>query len=312
MSLLLLFSNGVLGWTRVPANSTSWNNDDYDLNNTWGEWESTTWDDFLLYGQSWNYMGGYTFINAVPGPNRLMPVGDSITFGTTDPNLFGYRDHLQDFLGIGTYDIVGYTKRPASNATYDVEVSATGGFRTLDVLGRISLDLFNFMPKPNGPSSKLLLFIGTNDSAGSTPGFPPPPVLPAVAAARVASIINRIKSYDSSISIYVALIIPHRGAGSVKNNPNFIAYNSALSATLTTIMATNSNVHMVNMYTAYTEDTFGLLSGSYLTKGYAAGDDTHPSELGYTVIATAWAAAITTAEPNITVATSGNTVWVNV
>lgn len=224
---------------------------------------------------------------------RIYPVGDSITVGLADtPLLFGYRDHLQQLLGRGIYDFVGRFTDPDTNTMFDVDHGAVSGTRTANILARIQNDLNTFMPTPNSSDSKVLLFIGTNDSASSTGDNLPPPVTPTQATANVVSIINIITAHDSNINIYVALITPHKEAGSVKNNTNFINYNNVLGPAILAINATNPKVHLVDMYSAYVNDTFGILGGLYKTNGYASGDDTHPSDKGHQTIARQWYSCI--------------------
>ena len=221
-------------------------------------------------------------------PNRIYAVGDSITVGLGEVTYFSYRDHLQQtYLGLGTYDFVGEHTDPDSDAVYDVEHGAVSGTRTANVLARIQADLEKFMPKPNGSNSKVLLHIGTNDSAGSTAGVPPPPVAPEVAAANVVDIVETIVAYDSNIKIYVALIIPHRNTGSVKNNANFINFNNALGPLILTLHSSNANINLVDMYAAMNNDTFGFCSG-VIANCYATGDDTHPDDDGYKTMAAQW------------------------
>jgi lysophospholipase L1-like esterase len=234
---------------------------------------------------------------------RIMCVGDSITVGYDDsPVLFGYRDHLQDYLGVNKYEFVGPYTSPSSDSFYDVDSWSAGGVRTAYILtegttvsgGPVSIGISNaltrYMPKNNKTNSKLLLLIGTNDSASSTGNNLPPPVDPSVAAANVVSIVNLILAYDSTIDIYVGLIVPHREFGSVKNNTNFINYNNILGPAILAINAVNPKVHLVDHYSAFTNDTFSLLSGNYRNTAYA--NDTHPNDLGYTVIAKQWASCI--------------------
>lgn len=229
----------------------------------------------------------------VGNSKRVYAVGDSITLGLADtPLLFGYRDHLQELLGRGTYDFVGRFTDPDTNTIFDVEHGGVSGTRTANVLARIQSDLNAFMPKPNSSDSKVLLFIGTNDSAGSTAGVPPPPVTPEAATANVVSIVNIITAYDSNINVYVATVTPHKGTGSVDNRPNMINFNAALEPAILAINATNPKVHLVDMYSAYVNDTFGVLGGDYIANGYASGDATHPSDKGHQTIALQWYSCI--------------------
>lgn len=227
---------------------------------------------------------------SVPANPVIYPLGDSITLGTGDTPNFGYRDHLQNYLGIGNYNFVGGYSDPDGNATYDIEHGGVGGTRTANVLARTSRDLIAYLPKPNNPDTKILLLIGTNDSASGVGDNLPPPVTPSAATSNVVSIVNAIVSYDANINIYVGTIVPHREFGSVKNNTNFINFNNELTPAILSINSSNPKVHLVDLYSAFVDDTFGLLSGNYRSTAYT--DDTHPNNLGYTVIARQWDSCI--------------------
>lgn len=208
-------------------------------------------------------------------PLKIMPLGDSITRGSTDtPDIFGYRDHLQDSLGIGAYNFVGPFKDPTTNATYDVDHDGEGGDDTNNIISRLSSNLSTYLPLPNNPSSKILLMIGTNDIKD---GFSE-----ATTVNNVETIINTIVAYDPTIKIYVATIIPSTNA---TWNANFTSYNTALVTRLTSMMISNSNLHRVDMNAKFRTCNGGLYTTCY-------NDSLHPKDIGYQSIAAGWYSCI--------------------
>ena len=200
---------------------------------------------------------------------KIMPVGDSITLGFGDPNLFGYRDHLLSLLGLGAYALVGTYQSPVSDPVFDVDHEGVGANRTDQVKARIAAALSVQMPKPNPPGSRILLHIGTNDMKQL--------ISVSTAVGNVTNTINIINNYDPSIAIHVALIIPSQTASvdSVITN-----YNSALAAQLAAMQASKSNLYTVDMNAAFKQDP--NWSADYFV------DNFHPNDVGYQVMAEEW------------------------
>lgn len=206
---------------------------------------------------------------------RLMPFGDSITFGsgsTPTPLKFGWRDDLQDFIGVGTYDFVGPFTDPDTSAIYDVDHNGRGGDDTRDLIARLATALSTYFPLPNPTGSRILLMIGTNDIKDGEIGQ-------TGTIDNVETIINTINTWDSSIAIYVGTIIPSTNS---TFNTNFTAYNSALVTRLITLMASKANLHRVDM-----NAKFRTCNGGFYTACFF--DSLHPNNLGYASLGDAWA-----------------------
>lgn len=232
----------------------------------------------LLAGLTLNgvTVNGLSVSTTAPLPEKLMPLGDSITRGSLDtPVIFGYRDHLQVLLGVGEYDFVGPYTDPDSDATYDVDHNGVGGDDTLNILARIESNLDTYMPTPNNTNNAVLLMIGTNDIKD---GF-----VEATTVDNVEEIIDIIVAHDPTIKIYVATIIPSTNS---TWNTNFTSYNSALVTRLTTLMGSNPNLHRVDMNAAFRTCN----SGTYTA---CLADSLHPNDAGYQVIANTWYSCMT-------------------
>ena len=204
---------------------------------------------------------------------RLMCVGDSITAGVGDANLFGYRDHLLSRLGIGSVEFVGTYQSPISDPIFDVDHEGVSGNRTDQVKARLAAALSLHLPKPNPVRSRLLLHIGSNDIKNG--------IAQATAVNNVADIVNQINAYDPTVDVYVALIIP---SPTPATDTLFTAYNAALLAQLTIMQATKLNLYIVDMNAAFKVNPNWVVA-------YMA-DTLHPNDAGYDVMAQAWAQAI--------------------
>lgn len=222
------------------------------------------------------------------GLPRILPLGDSITRGSNDNNpecCFGYRDHLQDSLGVGVYDFVGNFSEPAISGTYDINHEGVAGQTTAQILARLQAGLSTLMPLPNPSGSKVLIIAGTNDIRAS----PSSSTVRAAAVANVVTMVNTIHAYDASISIYVALIPPNNVAGI---DTGFTNYNTDLNSAMVTLQGTITNLHIVDMNGAIKNPA--NCTASYIAACMSDGlhpDDSTPYR-GYVVLSNQWASCI--------------------
>jgi lysophospholipase L1-like esterase len=206
------------------------------------------------------------------GP-RVMAIGDSITRGAGDADLFGYRDHLDFILGVGEQQFVGTFQDPLQHPTYDVDHEGINGNTTDQIQARLPAALSSHMPLPNPSGSRLLLHIGTNDLQDGLP-------IDAVVE-NVEQIVNMVHAHDPSINVYVALMIPC----TIDTEDAIITdYNNALAARLNTLRATKPNLFTVDMNTAFKENP--SWETQYMFDAF------HPNDAGYAVMAQVWAQAI--------------------
>jgi lysophospholipase L1-like esterase len=200
---------------------------------------------------------------------RVMPAGDSITTGVGDSNSFGYRDHLITRLGFGSVNFVGTFRSPASAYTFDLDNEGLGGDRADQLEARLPYALVTAMPTPNPAGSKVLVHIGTNDLGQG--------VANSTIVQNVDDIVDIIDSYDPSISVYVALIVPNTNSA---DDALITSFNSALAARVAQLQATKSNLYLVDMNSAFKQNA------SWRSTYFA--DEVHPNDAGYQVMAAEW------------------------
>ena len=240
-------------------------------------------------------------VTAGPGiePSKtkmLLTVGDSITAGVGGDgdgdagNDWGYRQKLQDILGIGTYRFVGSVNRPSSDATYDVANWGNSG------------QIIAWMVSHTGPvdgikyelnrsftnstiDSVVLIHAATNDIILQSIDD----VNKKTNAQLIASmnqLIDAVLDFNPNAKIYVALIVPLRQSDQATW---WQPFHDDLLAAMTTRRATNPNVHTVDMYYAFLYDYTGDCAGDWYNNCLNVFSGAHPSATGYLVMAKMWA-----------------------
>jgi lysophospholipase L1-like esterase len=193
-----------------------------------------------------------------PGkPVRIMPLGDSITFGTPDPAYGGYRRLLGALLAADGYmiDFVG-----SRRSGYVAHPNHEGhvGWTIQQLKNGIDSNRWLETYRPD----LVLLHIGTNDifqgKAAAAPG-------------NLAALIDDILMRLPDAQVIVAQIISYRQPA----GPDHLAFNAAIARI---VAAKAPRVTTVDMRE--------LLEPS----DYA--DGVHPNALGYDKMARAWEAAI--------------------
>lgn len=223
--------------------------------------------------------------------NLLLPLGDSITVGSGDNDAaaggeFGWRDHLQDLLGIGKYDFVGAITDPDTDATYDVDHAGVGGEKCSAVLARLSTALSTYFVGYYSEDSAVLLQCGTNDCNQS--------VSNNTTRNDIRTMISTIHAYDPKIDIYISNVTPTRTNGTPDLNPCIDTLGPIL-ATLVDDTHTGSgvstvkksNVYLVDMNAAFKANTNYSLD--YMSQPVGV---SHPNDTGYRVMADTWYEAI--------------------
>ena len=206
---------------------------------------------------------------------RIMPLGDSITYGTEALGISGYRGPLEDKL-VGAhvgFDFVG----PRSDAGEGVDDNDHAGFRgntISDIKTRVAAGLITTYD----PDTVLLL-IGTNDIDGDDkPSDVSIDDYIDGAPDRLRDLVRAIVRGAPSAKVLVGSIPPRTD----DRNDETDDYNDAIPGAVSGI---SSNVKFV--------DTSGLLNASTNSQtGDLDNDGKHPSRRGYTKIATAWFDAI--------------------
>jgi lysophospholipase L1-like esterase len=197
-----------------------------------------------------------------------MPIGDSITYGVSQPIIFsGYRDLLYALLDDVDYtvDFVG-TQIDTHNANIpDPHHQSHRGFR----IDQISAGLNEWLGRIDDPDV-VLLMVGTNDFLQN--------YQTAQASNRLNALITDIASARPFAKIIVASIVPNT------SNPAVEAAQLSFNATIPTIVGNQvslgRDIHFVDMHAA-------------LTNADISSDGIHPTEAGYDKMANAWFDAIT-------------------
>lgn len=204
-------------------------------------------------------------IATAPARNlKIMPLGDSITFGETDPTYGGYRHLLGTLLANDGYsiDFVG-SQKSGEGVIPDPDNEGHPGWTIPQIKGGIDSNgwLENYQP------DLILLHIGTNDirlgKAASAPS-------------NLSALLDDILKRLPQARVIVAQIIP------VREGPNQDdkVYDAAIPG-----IAASKGIRVS------TVDVQNILSSS----DYA--DELHPNSGGYDKMARAWEPAIRAVEP---------------
>ena len=203
-------------------------------------------------------------VASVAGPSqkvslKIMPLGDSITFGTPDRSYGGYRHTLGTLLTSDGYiiDFVG-SQQSGNNVIPDPDNEGHPGWTIAQIKNGIDANGWLGTYQPD----IILLHIGTNDihrgDAASAPG-------------NLSALLDDILVRLPRAHVIVAQIIPFR-LGPDKGHQS---YNAAIPGI---VASKGPRVSMVDMQ-------------SILSRGDYA-DDLHPNAGGYDKMARAWEPAI--------------------
>ncbi|GAB7050404.1 SGNH/GDSL hydrolase family protein [Catenuloplanes indicus] len=198
---------------------------------------------------------------AVPGI-RLMPMGDSITYGWGGAGGNGYRAHLYQALAAAgdTVDFVG-TQRDGDGADPDHE--GHSGW-VIDQIAAIATGVVA-QYQPN----VVALHIGTNDMNRN--------VDPSGAPQRLEALLDRIYAVAPSTTILLAQIVP---AADPAVQRRIDAYNAAVASIVERRRNAGQRIVPADMRAVTTADL---------------PDGLHPNDTGYRKMATAFHAALSTA-----------------
>jgi hypothetical protein len=197
---------------------------------------------------------GVTAIQAEP--IRIMPLGDSITYGENeadidDPRPTGERAAYRGYLWYNLQD-AGYeadfvgseVAGEAITPAIDPDNEGHPGWTSY----KLEDHTYNFLAK--NPADVILLHIGTNDHRTSTAG--------------VEQVLNRIDAYEADtghqIQVFVAMIIDRQEA-----DPTIEIFNENLKVTIGSRIRNGDLLTLVDMYKGA-----GLVAGDYA-------DITHPN-----------------------------------
>ena len=191
-------------------------------------------------------------------PTRIMPLGDSITWGTGGNGGGGYRPPLVQNLVVGRYssDMVG-SQRSGPPILYDRDHEGYRGYRIDQLAALAPTSVTNFRPE------FVLLQIGTNDVLQQFDL--------AAAPARLSSLIDLITDARPSARLVVASITP---LADPALDADARAYNAEIPGIVAAKAAAGRQVSFLDMYPVIT--TADLIDGI------------HPNQGGYDKMAAAW------------------------
>jgi lysophospholipase L1-like esterase len=191
-------------------------------------------------------------------PVKIMPLGDSITWGVGSSTTSSYRLGLWQRLVTGAGLAVDFVGSGQSGALPDTDNEGHSGWRIEQLTASIDGWLAATTP------DVVLLHIGTNDMNQNFDI--------ANAPARLAALVDHIQATAPGVELFVAQIIPARDA-TVESR--IAAFNAALPAVL---QSKGTHVHVLNMH--------GVVTTADLADGL------HPSAAGYDKMGAAWFGAL--------------------
>lgn len=206
----------------------------------------------------------------------IMPLGDSITFGTTYAG--SYRVQLFH-LALADSKLITFVGSMANGpATVDGSPFPRNNEGHSGYIITLQTGWSGLNPKvtdiiPPYKPNIILLMIGTNDINGS--------VDVANAPARLGTLIDVLAAGSPNALIVVAQIIPTQTA---QTNTRVDAYNAAIPSVVHQHAAAGKHVIVVDMNTPFTSNP--NFQSAYLL------NDLHPNPAGFTVMGNTWYAAI--------------------
>jgi len=190
-------------------------------------------------------------------PVRIMPLGDSITWGVGSSTTSSYRLGLWQRLVTGAGLAVDFVGSGQSGALPDTDNEGHSGWRIEQLTASVDGWLASAQP------DVVLLHIGTNDMNQNFDV--------AGAPARLGTLLDRIHADLPSVTVLVAQIVPALDAGV---NARINAFNAAVPG----VVAPRSFTRLVDLNNTIT--------------GADLADTLHPNDAGYTKMASLWYSAL--------------------
>jgi lysophospholipase L1-like esterase len=200
----------------------------------------------------------YAAALTVPATLRVMPLGDSITYGVGSSTTSSYRAELWKRLATNGFG-ASFVGSMSSGQLPDPNNEGHSGWTIGQVAAKVRGWLAAATP------SVVLLHIGTNDvkRASTAPGAP----------ARLSALIDQIRGAAPAATIFVAQIVPG-GESGIK--ARVAEFDDAIPAIVAS--KNSQKVRLVDQYDALTRSDLA--------------DELHPDDSGYLKMAATWYAAM--------------------
>ncbi len=196
------------------------------------------------------------------GGTRIMPLGDSITFGVRSSSGGGYRLPLWDELAATHLHVTFVGSRNNGPASLpDTANEGHPGWRIDQISTHVVAWLEKYQPQI------ILLQIGTNDIIQN--------YHVTTAPQRLLSLLTLITATLPTVTLIVAEVTP---LGKPRLNAEIIAYNSRIPALVSGLRAQGRHVRYVDMYDAVPASDIH--------------DRIHPDDQGYSLMAAVWYKAL--------------------
>ncbi|HXX79583.1 MAG TPA: SGNH/GDSL hydrolase family protein [Ktedonobacteraceae bacterium] len=193
---------------------------------------------------------------------KIMPLGDSITYGAGSSTGGGYRLPLWNGLKERGFSIDFVGSVQTGPPGFDRENEGHPGWEINQIAVKVVNWLITYRP------NIILLHIGTNDIFKNDN--------PAQAPARLSRLLNLITTTLPGATVIVAQIIPL--SRSARLNAEVVAYNATIPRIVQIDVARGKHVQYVDMYHA--------VPPTMLT------DQIHPNDVGYFLMANVWLRAL--------------------
>ena len=193
---------------------------------------------------------------------KIMPLGDSITYGQGSSTGGGYRLPLWNDLRARGFPIDFVGSLETGPASFNRDHEGHPGW----TINQIAVEVVNWLMtyRPH----IILLHIGTNDFVKNDD--------PTQAPARLSHLLNLITTTLPGATVIVAQILPLPRSARLK--AEVVAYNATIPGIVQANVAQGKHVQYVDMYHAVPP---GLLP-----------DQIHPNDAGYALMARVWLHAL--------------------
>jgi lysophospholipase L1-like esterase len=165
---------------------------------------------------------------------KIMPLGDSITYGQGSSTGGGYRLQLWNDLRARGFPIDFVGSVQTGPASFDRENEGHPGWTINQIAAKVVNWLLTYRP------SIILLHIGTNDIVKNDD--------PTQAPTRLSQLLNLITTTLPGASVIVAQILPL--PRSTRLNAEVVAYNATIPRMVQANVAQQKHVQYVDMYHA--------------------------------------------------------------